>query len=150
VIVVRRTVTLAIVALLGLAVVAGSAGATAATEPPPPPGIPTMPKGHQTSCTMTGPAWAAYGVHTPNAAPRRGNHYLVHAWGIPCSTAMNLLRALARTIPAHRAGTISGAPAGFHCKSSASGSTKNRLYEVACLRRAPAATFDWQAVGGKV
>jgi hypothetical protein len=138
--------------MLVLAVVVGSVGATplAVPKPPPPSSIPPMPKGPTTRCTMTGPAWAAYGIHTPNSPPRRGNQYQVTAWGIPCSKAKGLLRALFHKIPPHRTGKLAGAPQGFTCKSVADGSTKNRLYSVNCLRLTPAATFGWQPIGGKV
>lgn len=151
--VVRGTVTLPAVVLV-LAAAAGSAGATPVAVPrPPPPAIPTLPKGQQTLCsTITGPACAAYGVHTPNSPPRRGNQYQVYAWGIPCSKAKELLRAFILKIPAQKTGRkIPGAPKGFTCKSGAAPDpSKNRLYVVHCVRLTPAGWFGWQTIGGKV
>ena len=40
---------------------------------------------------------------------------------------------------------ITGAPAGFTCKSRADGSAKTKLYGVACTRLTPAAMFWWGA-----
>ena len=71
------------------------------------------------------------------------------AWGIPCSEAKAHLKALAPRVPPNRNKNIPG-PAGFQCKSRVDGLFKNRLYEVSCLRRDPAAQFSWAPVGGKV
>jgi hypothetical protein len=136
-------------ALLALTAVSAGATALAVPAPPqPPPAIPPVPKGPQTTCITTGPPWLAYGIHTPNAPPR-GNKYRVSAWGIPCSQAKTLLRALAPRIPPNRDATIPG-PQGFTCKSRGDGASRNRVYTVGCLRRTPAATFGWEATGGTV
>lgn len=146
-----------VLALIVLAVglVGGAAQARGAARPlavTPPPGIPPMPKGPQTSCTMTGPAWVAYGVHTPNAPPRRGNRYLVHAWGISCGRAKQLLRAFFPKLPAHPMGKLAGGPKGYTCKGRdpKGTTTKNRLHDGSCLRLDPATTFDWGPTGGTV
>src|SRR3954453_17350142 len=117
--------------------------------PPPPTTIPTMPEGKQTTCRTTGPAWATWGIHTPNAPPRRGKKYLVKAWGIPCVEAKGLLKQLVPKIPPNRNRNIAG-PEGFKCKSSAFGLAKNRLYQVNCIRFEPAALFSWEPIGGRV
>ena len=98
---------------------------------------------------MTGPAWSLWGVHTPNAPPRRGIQYQVNAWGIPCSNAKALVRVFFPKIPPHSTGKLAGGPKGFTCKGIASGLTKNRMYTGSCLRLAPATTFDWGPIGGK-
>ena len=125
-----------------------TASVPAATPPPPPP-ITTMPAGKQTTCTTTGPIWVAYGIHTPNAPPLRGNKYLVKAWGISCIKAKALLKALTPKIPPNRNLTMIG-PEGFTCKSRVDGLLKNRLYEVSCRRLKPAALFSWEPLAGKV
>jgi hypothetical protein len=140
------------IVVLALAGLAGVAGASPATSPPPlPPGssIPQMPKGSQTRCTMSGPAWAEWGIHTPNAPPRRGNRYLVTAWGIPCSQAMARVRAFFPKVPPYSTGQLSGGPKGFTCKGRASGLEKNRMYMGSCVRLKPAAMFFWETTGGK-
>jgi len=107
-----------------------------------------MPAGKPTTCRTTGPAWAAWAIHTPNARPLRGRSYLVTAWGIPCVEAKALLKQLVPKIPPNRNRNIAG-PEGFKCKSSADGLPKNRLYKVSCIRLEPAALFNWQAIGGR-
>jgi hypothetical protein len=109
-----------------------------------------MPSGHQTTCTTTGPAWLAYGIHTPNAPPRRGTSYKVTAWGVQCASASTLLRSLSPRIQPNQTATVAGAPAGFTCKSRADGAAKNRLFTVSCIRLEPAAMISWQAVGGSI
>jgi len=139
----RRTamLTVVILAMTASTVVA----APLAVQPPPaPPGVTTVPAGPRTRCTTSGPAWVAYGIHTPNAPPRRGNRYLVDAWGLTCPKASALLRAMAPRIPANRDTRFPG-PAGFTCTSRRDGAVKNRLYSVSCIRRNPAAMFSWQA-----
>jgi len=138
------------IGLLALGVIIASVQAAPPPPPlPPPPTIPTMPAGKQTTCRTTGPAWATWGIHTPNAPPRRGKNYLVKAWGIPCSEAKALLKALAPKIPPNRNRNIVG-PEGFKCKSSADGLRKNRIYKVSCIRLDPPALFSWEPIGGKV
>lgn len=99
---------------------------------------------------MSGPAWSAWGIHTPNAPPRRGNQYLVNSWGIPCAQAKALLRALFPRVPAYSVGRFAGGPKGFACKGAASGLLKNRLYMGSCIRLSPATMIDWGPIGGKV
>ena len=140
------------VVLLTLAGLSGFAEAALTTSPPPLPpvsSIPAMPKGSQTRCTMTGPAWTEWGIHTPNAPPRKGNKYLVTAWGIPCSQAMALVRAFFPKVPAYSIGQLSGGPKGFRCKGTASGLEKNRMYMGSCVRLTPATMFFWETTGGK-
>lgn len=108
-----------------------------------------MPAGKQTTCTTTGPAWVAYGIHTPNAPPRKGTKYRVTAWGITCSKATALLKALVPKIPPNRNLRIAG-PEGFKCKSRVDGLAKNRLYAISCIRLKPAAMFSWGPYGGTV
>ena len=146
-----------VLALIVLAVclVGGAAQARSAARPlgvRPPPGIPPPPKGPQTTCTMTGPAWVAYGVHAPNGPPRRGNRYLVHAWGISCGHAEQLLRAFFPKIPAHPMGKLTGGPKGYTCKGGDPKGTvtKSRTHDGSCLRMDPATTFDGGPTGGKV
>ena len=98
---------------------------------------------------MSGPAWKEWGIHTPNALPRKGNRYLVDAWGIPCSQAKALVRAFFPRVPAYSTGKLSGGPKGFKCRGGASGLFKNRMYAGSCLRLSPAATFSWGPTGGK-
>ena len=100
---------------------------------------------------MKGPAWVAYGVHTPNGPPRRGDRYRVTAWGISCSKARELLKAFFPKIPAHPMGKLKGAPAGFTCKGiDPPGTvTKNRMHDGTCRRNDPPATFSWEPTGGK-
>src|SRR3954454_6075371 len=136
------------IGLLALGVITASVQAAPPPPLPPPPTIPTMPAGKQTTCRTTGPAWATWGIHTPNAPPRRGRTYLVKAWGIPCTEAKALLKGLVAQIPPNRNRNIAG-PEGFKCKSSADGLAKNRLYKVSCIRLEPAALFSWQAIGGR-
>ena len=140
-----------------LALIAG--GAQAQLLPPPiiiptspPKGIFSPPKGKQTSCKMKGPAWVLYGVHAPNGPPRHGNRYLVHAWGITCKKARSYLRAFFPKIPPHPMGTLRGGPKGFKCKGrDPKGTvTKSKPHDGSCLRRKPAATFDWGPTGGTV
>ena len=149
----RCTVRLVVVLALVLEVAIGSVPVAPASNPPllPPllPQPPSVPKGPPTRCRVTGPGWAIWGVHTPNGPPRRGNQYLVNAWGIPCSKARTLVLAFFPTIPAHAMGKLAGGPKGFICKGLASGLTKNRMYTGTCLRFAPAAEFDWSPVGRK-
>jgi hypothetical protein len=145
---VKAQFTLASLLALGLLALGVLVAPVPAATPPPPP-IPTLPAGKQTTCTTTGPAWVAYGVHTPNAPPRRGTTYQVRAWGIACSKAKALLKALTPKIPPNRNLSIGG-PEGFKCKSRVDGLAKNRLYEVSCTRLKPAALFSWEPIGGKV
>jgi hypothetical protein len=112
--------------------------------PPPPTGIPTMPKRPTTYCTMTGPAFALWGVHTPNAPPGRGNKYRVTAWGITCSKAKSLVAAFFPKVPPYSTQTLAGGPKGFRCTGTASGLTKNRMYAGSCIRLAPATKFNWE------
>ena len=100
---------------------------------------------------MKGPAWVLYGVHAPNGPPRHGNRYLVHAWGITCKKARSYLRAFFPKIPPHPMGTLKGGPKGFKCKGrDPKGTvTKSKPHDGSCLRRKPAATFDWGPTGGK-
>jgi hypothetical protein len=155
VIAVRKTaVQLAVLFALVVGVAGGLVATSHATTPPPlpPPGYdPTLPKGPHTSCTMTGPAWAEWGIHTPNAPPGRGNRYRVLAWGVPCSQVTVLLRTFFPKIPPHPVGKLSGGPKGFTCKGESSGRLKNRDYAGGCLRLTPAAMFSWGPNGvGKV
>src|SRR3954453_689155 len=145
-----RVTSASCLAIALLALGATTASAQGATPPPlpPPPTIPAMPEGKQTTCRTTGPAWATWGIPTPNAPPRRGRSYLVKAWGIPCVEAKALLKQLVPKIPPNRNRNIAG-PEGFKCKSSADGLPKNRLYKVSCIRLEPAALFNWQAIGGR-
>ena len=146
----RRTSIVLSVCLLALAALMSFAGAAAATSPPvPPTTIPQMPQGRQTTCTMTGPAWTEWGIHTPNAPPRRGNRYAVTAWGIPCGKAVALVRAFFPKVPAFSVGKLSGGPKGFTCKGTASGLEKNRMYTASCVRLSPATMVFWQTTGGK-
>lgn len=127
-----------------------------ATSPPPPLPMPTsigeLPKGRQTTCTMKGPSWVLYGVHTPNGPPRRGDRYLVHAWGITCGKARLLLAAFFPKLPAHPMGKLKGGPAGYQCKGidDPGTITKSRPHDGTCRRAHPAAMFYWGPVGGKV
>jgi hypothetical protein len=141
---VRGTVTL-LAAMLVLAWAVGSTSAQPAAppQPLPPTGIPTMPKGPTTKCTTTGPAWAVWGVHTPNAPARRGTKYVVSAWGIPCSKAKGLATAFFPKIPPHSRGTLAGGPKGFRCKGLSDGLLKNRMYAGQCVRLTPATMFAW-------
>lgn len=153
VVTIRRASILVVVLSLALAEMAGFAVAGSATTPPPPappPVIPKMPKGSQTRCTTTGPAWSLWGVHTPNAPPRHGNKYLVTAWGIPCIQARTLVRAFFPKVPAYSTGKLSGGPKGFTCKGGGSGLMKNRMYAGSCIRLAPATLIGWGPTGGKV
>src|SRR3954453_898177 len=136
------------IGLLALGVITASVQGATPPPLPPPPTLPAMPEGKQTTCRTTGPAWATWGIHTPNAPPRRGRTYLVKAWGIPCVEAKALLKQLVPKIPPNRNRNIAG-PEGFKCKSSADGLPKNRLYKVSCIRLEPAALFNWQAIGGR-
>lgn len=138
-------------ALLVVAFAAGwtSAQPTAMPPPLPPPTIPAMPKGPRTTCTMSGPAWAVWGVHTPNAPPWRGSQYRVTAWGITCSKAKGLVAAFFPRIPPHSMGNLAGSPAGFRCKGVSDGLLKNRMYAGSCVRLQPATMFDWGPTGGK-
>lgn len=131
---------------------AASHGESTPLALPPPPAITMLPAGPRTSCRMSGPAWVLYGVHTPNGPPRRGSMYLVHAWGISCAKAKELLRAFFPRIPAHPMGKISGAPKGYTCKGrDAPGTvTKSRPHDGSCIRLQPATMFDWGPVGGAV
>src|SRR3954453_21412090 len=81
------TVLFALAGLTGVA----AAGLAAAIPPAPPP-ITKMPTGRTTRCTMPGPGWSLWGIHTPNAPPLRGMQYLVTSWGIPCREAVTLVR----------------------------------------------------------
>jgi hypothetical protein len=147
----RARVTLVLsfaIGVLALGVITVSVQAATPPVPPPPP-IPPQPAGKHTTCTTTGPAWVAWGIHTPNAPPRRGSTYQVKAWGIPCSKAKALLKALTPKIPPNRNLNITG-PEGFKCKSRVDGLLKNRLYEVSCIRLKPAALFSWEPFAGKV
>jgi hypothetical protein len=140
------------IVFLALGVLAGVALASPPAAPPPLPpasSIPEMPKGSQTRCTMTGPAWTEWGIHAPNAPPRRGNKYLVTAWGIPCGQARALVRAFFPKVPAYSIGRLSGGPKGFSCKGGAGGLEKNRMYMGTCVRLKPAAMFFWETTGGK-
>jgi hypothetical protein len=139
------------VCLLALAALMSFAGAAGATSPPPvPPSIPEMPQGSQTRCTMTGPAWTEWGIHTPDAPPRRCNKYLVTAWGISCGKAMAMVRAFFPKVPAYSSGKLlSGGPKGFRCKGTASGLEKNRMYTASCVRLSPATMLFWETTGGK-
>ena len=146
----KGTVTL-VAAILMLAWAVGSTGAQpAATPPPPPPAIPTMPAGPTTRCTMTGPAWALWGIHTPNAPPLRGTRYQVTAWGITCRKAKGLVAAFFPRIPPHSTGNLAGAPAAFRCKGLSNGLLKNRMFAGQCVRLTPATLFSWGPFGGKV
>ena len=147
----RGTVALT-AGLLAVAFATGSASArpTATPPPVPPPTIPALPNGNRAECTMTGPAWAVWGVHAPNAPPRRGSQYHVTAWGITCSKAKGLVAALFPRIPPHSTGSLSGAPTGFRCKGLSTGVPKNRMYAGSCVRLAPATMFNWEPTGGKV
>src|SRR3954470_20499737 len=121
--IVQRGMVVACSIVLSAASAGIASGAWNAAPPPPsPPGIPPMPSGPQQHCKTTGPAWVAYGIHTPNAPPIRGNQYRVTAWGITCAKTTQLLRVLAPKIPPNRTTVIPGAPAGFTCKSHADGS----------------------------
>jgi hypothetical protein len=146
----RTRLTLpALVFVLALASV-DAAPATYAPPQPPPPAIPPMPKGPTTRCTTTGPAWALWGIHTPNSPPLRGNRYLVQAWGIPCSKAKVLVRAFFPKIPPHSTGNLAGGPKGFRCKGLSNGLLKNRMYAGQCVRLKPATMFNWEPTVGKV
>jgi len=149
--------TRAALVVIVLAALAGSAQAQLLPPPiivptAPPKGLFTPPKGKQTSCTMKGPRWVLYAVHAPNGPPRHGNRYRVHAWGITCKRARRYLRAFFPKLPAHPMGTLKGGPKGFTCKGrDAPGTvTKSKPHDGSCLRRKPAATFDWGPAGGKV
>ena len=157
----RRDVTVAVertsivvsvvfLCLVALAELAGVAHAERPAANPPGPSFPQMPKGHSTRCTMSGPAWSAWGIHTPNAPPRRGTQYLVTSWGIPCGQAKALLRVFFPRVPAYSVGRIAGAPKGFVCRGAANGLSKNRLYMGSCIRLSPATMIDWGPIGGKV
>ena len=102
-----------------------------------------MPKGPTSYCTMTGPAWALWGVHTPNAPPLRGTKYRVTAWGITCSKAKVLLTAFFPKIPPHGTGKLAGGPAAFNCKGLSDGLLKNRMFAGQCIRLSPATMFSW-------
>jgi hypothetical protein len=125
----------------------------AATPPPPkPPPIGELPKGPRTTCTMKGPGWILYGVHTPNGPPRHGDRYAVHAWGITCLKARVLLKAFFPKLPAHPMGKLKGGPAGYQCKGidDPGTVTKSKPHDGVCRRAHPAATFDWVPIGGRV
>ena len=145
---VRRPIVVMAVTL-ALADLTGVAGAGLVATPPAP-SIPQMPTGPRTRCAMTGPAWSVWGVHTPNAPPRRGRQYLVTSWGIPCHQATTLVRAFFPHVPPHAIGKLSGAPKGFTCRGAASGLAKNRMYAGSCVRLSPAAMIDWEPTGGSV
>jgi hypothetical protein len=119
-------------------------GVPAALKPPPPPPITAMPTGPTTRCTMTGPAWVVWGVHTPNAPPSRGKRYQVTSWGIPCSKATVLVRAFFPKIAPHSTGNLAGGPKGFRCKGASSGLLKNRMYAGQCVRLTPPTMFHWE------
>ena len=136
-----------------LSVTASPPRPAATPIPTPPTTIPTLPTGARTSCRTTGPASTLYGVHAPNGPPRRGDRYLVHAWGISVpARAVTLLRALFPRIPAHPTGTILGAPKGYRCKGrDAPGTvTKSKPHDGSCIRLRPPAMLDWEPVGGTV
>ena len=101
---------------------------------------------------MKGPRWVLYGVHTPNGPPLRGDRYLVQAWGLTCSRAVELLRAFFPKIPAHPMGKLKGGPKGYACKGRDDPGTvtKNKGHDGSCRREKPPATFDWGPTGGKV
>ena len=146
---VERTSIVVSVVFLCLVALAELPGVAHAANPPGP-SFPQMPKGHSTRCTMSGPAWSAWGIHTPNAPPRRGTQYLVTSWGIPCGQAKALLRVFFPRVPAYSVGRIAGAPKGFACRGAANGLSKNRLYMGSCIRLSPATMIDWGPIGGKV
>jgi hypothetical protein len=147
----RVRVSSALCLAIGLLVLGVVVASVQAATPalPPHPTIPAMPAGKQTTCRTTGPAWATWGIHTPNAPPRRGRTYLVKAWGITCREATAFLKSLVPKIPPNRNRNITG-PEGFKCKSTADGLLKNRLYKIQCIRLDPAALFSWEPVGGRV
>lgn len=150
---IERTSIVVSVVVLCLVVLAGPAGVAHADTPranPPVPSVPQMPKGSSTRCTMSGPAWSAWGIHTPDAPPRRGNRYLVTSWGIPCGQAKALLRVFFPRVPAYSIGRLTGGPRGFACKGDGSGLLKNRLYAGSCVRLSPATMIYWEPVGGTV
>src|SRR3954454_1949706 len=137
------------IGLLALGVVTASVQGATPPPLPPPTTIPAMPEGKQTTCRTTGPAWATWGIHTPNAPPRRGRSYLVKAWGIPCIEAKALLKQLVPKIPPNRNRNIAG-PQGFKCKSSAFRLAKNRIYQVNRIRFEPGGLFSWEPIVARV
>ena len=80
----RARVTLVLsfaIGVLALGVITVSVQAATPPLPPPPP-IPPPPAGKQTTCTTTGPAWVAWGIHTPNA-PASRQHLSGQGLGYP-------------------------------------------------------------------
>lgn len=147
----RRTVPLFVTVVALLASVATAGAGSPPPPPPPPSGSFTLPEGPMTQCKMDGPAFVVYGVHAPNGPPYRGHRYLVHAWGITCARAKELLRAFFPRIPAHPMGRLSGGPKGFVCKGhDPKGTvTKSKAHDGSCRRSEPPAIFDWGPAGSR-
>ena len=93
--------------------------------------------------------WVAYGIHTPNAPPRKGSKYRVTAWGLTCKQGDGPLEGAHPPDPAEPEPERSPGPQGFTCKSRADGLAKNRMFEISCTRLKPAAMFSWEPYAGK-